>query len=256
MIHAAFYHNYNLMSQKIIITGASSGIGKFIALEFAKMGWMVGIAARNESALDEIKNKFPDNIKYLKIDVTEDDAPAKLLTLIDRLGGMDVYFHVSGILYENPVLDINEDLHTVETNVAGFTRMIDTAFHYFTDSRQRGKIAAITSVAGTKGIADLASYSASKRYQWTYLQALDQLARREKLPISFTDIRPGWTRTPLIDPNRSYMLAMKADKVARKAVKAILYHKRIAYIDCRWSILARLWRVFPSSLWTRIPLKI
>lgn len=244
------------MEQKrIVIVGASSGLGRLVAEECARTGWRVGVAARNETALKDIKERYGATVEYERIDITDEASGKQLQSLVEKLGGMDIYFHVSGILTENPELDVATDVRTVDTNVAGFTRMIDTAFNYFRSAGTVGRIAAITSVAGTKGIADLASYSASKRYQWTYLQALEQLARRERLPISFTDIRPGWTRTPLIDDDRSYLMAMRPEKVAKAALRAIIRRKRVAVIDRRWAIMSCLWRLVPSWVWTRIPLR-
>ena len=241
-------------AKRIVIVGASSGLGRLAAESFARMGWKVGAAARNLAELEKLKSQFPDNIEITRIDVTDAKAAESLHALIDKVGGMDVYFHVSGICIENPSLDIDSEVRTAETNVVGFTRMIDAAFRYFRDNSLRGHIAALTSVAGTKGIADLAAYSAGKRYQWNYIEALEQLARREKADISFTDIRPGWTKTPLIDSSRTYLMAMKPEKVAKKIVSAVVKKKRVAVIDLRWALMYGLWRLLPSRLWTRIPL--
>lgn len=237
---------------KIIIVGASSGLGRLMAINFIKAGWLVGAAARNSEKLAGLQKECGENLIWENIDVTSLEAASSLEGLITRLGGMDVYLHVSGICHENPNLNVTEDLATIETNVSGFTRMIDYAYAWFRENKHPGRIAAITSLAGTKGIADLASYSASKRFQWTYLQALEQLSRHQDLQIKFTDIRPGWTHTPLIDENRRYMLAMQADKVADIATRAILSGRRVKYINWIWSLLAHIWRIVPSWLWTRI----
>lgn len=240
--------------KRIVIVGASSGLGLLMAESFASMGWKVGAAARTERPLVSLKEKNQENVEWMSIDVNSDDAAERLEKLISKTGGMDVYLHVAGICIENPSLASADEIRTVDTNVGGFTRLIDEAFNYFRHNNG-GHIAAITSVAGTKGLADLPSYSASKRYQWIYLNALDQLSKREKLNIRFTDIRPGWTRTPLIDPNRRYLMAMEPEKVARSAVKAILAGKRVAYIDSRWSVMTLLWRLLPQSIWRTIPLR-
>ena len=98
-----------------------------------------------------------------------------------RQGG----FHASGIGKQNPNVDAEIELRTVNTNGMGFTRMIDAAFGYMV-KHGGGHIAAITSVAGTKGLGMAPSYSAAKAFQNTYLQALEQLANMRKLHISFT----------------------------------------------------------------------
>ena len=243
------------MSHKIIIVGASSGLGFDAAEIFAQEGWRVGVLARRIEPLEMLKNKYPDNIQCAKIDVSHNEAGELLCNFISDFGGMDCYFHVAGICHENPELDVVKECLTDSTNVEGFTRMIATAFNYFREKGVKGQIAAITSVAGTKGLGDLAAYSASKRYQSTYLQAIEQIAKRENLPIKFTEIRPGWTRTPLIDSSRKYLMSMEARKVAHAAVKAIISKKRIAVIDWRWAIMTFLWRLLPSWLWVRLPIR-
>ena len=239
--------------KRIVIMGATSGIGLRVAEIFAKAGWLVGAAGRNEKVMRKLQADFPDRIRYARIDVDSDSAPEHLRDLISRLGGMDIYFHVAGIGYENEALVTDHDIATARTNVVGFTRMIDTAFRYFCDHGKRGRIAAVTSVAGTKGIGQLASYSSSKKYQQTYLTALDQLARMQGLDISFTDIRPGWIRTPLLDPTRVYPMTMTLDHAVACIVRAIINRKRVCIVDWRWDIAVRLWSLIPDCIWERIP---
>lgn len=233
--------------------GATSGIGLHLAEALAATGWMVGIAGRKQLKLEELTTRYPTFIKAEEIDVTKDNAPQKLLSLINKLGGMDVYFHSAGIGYENPMLNSKEEIATVETNAVGFVRMVDTAFNYFRDRKIRGQIAVISSVAGTKGIGDLASYSATKKFQQTYIQALEQLSHKQKLGLSFTDIRPGWIRTPLLDDGSRYPLLMTVPYAVSRIVRAIGRRRRVAVIDWRWNLIVGLWRLVPDWLWVRIP---
>lgn len=236
--------------------GATSGIGLRVAEIFAKAGWLVGAAGRKEKVLRKLQSDFPDRIRYAQINIDETDAPNRLRDLIGRLGGMDIYFHVSGIGFQNEALVTDHDTATAQTNVVGFTRMIDTAFRYFRSHGKRGRIAAVTSVAGTNGIGELASYSASKKYQQTYLTALDQLARMQGLDISFTDIRPGWVRTPLLNPDRIYPMTMTLDSVVVSIVRAIIARKRMCVIDWRWNLLVRAWSLIPDRIWERMPIHV
>lgn len=246
-----------MLMKKIVIMGATSGIGRKVAEKLASEGMRVGIAGRNVEAMREMQQKYPGMIVYSRIDVTQDDAPTHLHDLIRRLGGMDVYLHVSGIGFTNDELDPTRELATMNTNVTGFTRMVGAAFRYFRDERAGfGQIAAVTSVAGTNGIGTLAAYSASKRFQQTYLRALNQLSNRMKLHIRFTDIRPGWIRTPLLDANRSYPMLMKLPYAADKVVEAVRRRRRVAVVDWRWNILVGLWRLIPNALWVRLPFSI
>lgn len=237
--------------------GATSGIGLHVAELLVAKGWKVGAAGRNTHVLDEMTARFPGSVVTECIDVTRKDAPDGLSRLIGKLGGMDVYFHVAGIGFENEALHITEETDVMQTNVVGFTRMIDAAYRWFRDRNGGyGHIAAITSVAGTNGIGRLAAYSASKACDQTYLRALEQLTRIERLHIRFTDIRPGWVRTPLLADNQNYPMIMQVTKVADEIVRAIERGPRVKVIDWRWNILVGLWRLVPNWLWIRLPLKI
>ena len=82
--------------------------------------------------------------------------------------GMDLFFYASGIGKQNRELKEDIELATLQTNGVGFTRMIGEAYRYFA-SHGGGHIAAITSIAGTKGLGPAPSYSATKAMQNVYL---------------------------------------------------------------------------------------
>lgn len=243
--------------KRIVIMGATSGIGLNLAEKLASQGMQLGVAGRKTEVLRELQQKYPSQIHYETIDITRDDAPERLEALVERLGGMDVYVHVAGIGFDSDPLDPAHELATMQTNVVGFTRMIDAAYLYFRDHNGgRGHIAAITSVAGTNGTGRLAAYSASKRFQQTYLRALNQLATIGGLKIRFTDIRPGWIRTPLLDPDRNYPLIMQLPYAVNRIARALKSRARVAVIDWRWNILVGLWRLIPNALWVRLPIPV
>lgn len=232
--------------------GASSGIGLMLAEAFARNGVRVGLAARHTSVLHELKKKYPENIEYASIDITQPRASRQLEELTARLGGLDLYIHVAGIGVENPDLEPEKDSKIIETNATGFARMLAAAYRIMRSNPRGGQIAAITSVAGTNGIGEMAAYSASKKFAQTYITALEQLADREKTNIRFTDIRPGWIRTPLLSDEKSYPLEMTQEYVLPLILKAISRKKRVAYIDARWGAVAILWSMIPDRIWTKI----
>lgn len=86
--------------------------------------------------------------------------------------------------------------------------------------------------------------------------ALEQLAHEEKADIKFTDIRPGWIRTPLLIPGLKYPMEMTLDYAVPLIIKAIVRHPRVAVIDWRWNILVGLWRAVPNLVWTNMDMKI
>ena len=238
---------------KTIIIGASSGMGMEVAKLLLAEGHTLGVAARREDRLQALKQLAPDRVEVATIDVTADDAPARLRELIDRVGGMDLYFHASGIGKQNRELTPDIELSTVNTNGMGFTRMIGEAYRYFAE-RGEGRIAAITSIAGTKGLGPAPSYSATKAMQNVYLQALEQQATARGLKIRFTDIRPGFVDTDLLKGDFHYPMMLKPEKVARQIVRAIHTKRHIQVIDWRYALMTALWRRIPRPLWRHLKL--
>ena len=241
------------MNRKAIIVGASSGIGREVARLLLADGWNIGIAARREEALLDLKATAPERVEVMTIDVTKEDAGERLMLLIDRLGGMELYVHAAGIGKQNRILEVDVELQTVRTNALGFTRMIGTAYRYFAE-RGEGHIAAITSIAGTKGLGPAPSYSATKALQATYLEALEQQAHQRGLNIRFTDIRPGFVDTALLNGDFRYPMLMRPEKVARDIVRSIYRRRHVRIIDARYRVLTFFWRLIPRCLWRRISL--
>ena len=238
------------MSKKIIIIGATSGIGREVAKLYIAQGWQVGIAGRRAEELESIRKEAPQQVQTEIIDVTQEGASARLQALIEKVGGMDIYLHSSGIGKQNPALTPDIELNTAATNVEGFIRLITEAYHYF-EQQGYGHIAAISSIAGTKGLGIAPAYSATKCFQNTYLDALDQLAHMNGLSISFTDIRPGFVATPLLKDD-SYPLLMKAPDVAKQIVRGIARKKRTLIIDWKYRILVFFWKLIPRCIWLRL----
>ena len=243
-----------MTAMKAIIVGASSGIGLEVAKLLLADGWHIGIAARREEALLELKKTAPERVEVMAIDITHPDAGERLLTLVRQLGGMDLYFHSSGIGKQNRTLEPDIELQTMDTNAIGFTRMIGTAYRYFAE-QGKGHIAAITSIAGTKGLGPAPAYSATKVLQATYLQALEQQARQRGLyDIHFTDIRPGFVDTALLSGSFRYPMMLRPESVARDIVSSIRKRRHVRVIDTRYRVLTFFWRLVPNFIWRRLRL--
>ena len=232
--------------KRAIVIGASSGIGMEVAKLLLQEGWTLGVAARRVELLQTI-----GAAEVAQIDVTAEDAPERLRDLMARLGGMDLFFYASGIGKQNRTLTEDIELRTMATNAVGFTRMIGTAYRYFAE-RGEGHIAAITSIAGTMGLGPAPAYSATKAMQSTYLQALEQQTRQRGLNIKFTDIRPGFVATALLDDDFPYPMLMKPQVVARDIVESIRRGRHVRVIDYRYRALTFVWRLIPRWIWRRI----
>lgn len=250
--------------------GATSGIGQEVAKLLAANGYEVGIAGRREERLVQMAQATPGIVAHRQIDVTKEDAPTELHKLIEELGGMDLYFHSSGIGWENVALDPDKELKTVETNAMGFVRMVSAAYNWFAEQRadeakqraegdeqrasskeRKARIACITSIARTRGLGAAPAYSATKRMQAHYLECLSQQARMRHLNIGITDIRPGFVATDLIAGSH-FPLQLKAEDVARTIVRAIEQGREVVTIDWRYRLLVAAWQLIPRWLWVRL----
>ncbi len=249
--------------KKAIVIGASSGIGKEVAKILISDGWCLGVAARRIDLLYELQELCPERVFVKAIDVCQTEAVASLQSLIQQLGGLDLFFYASGIGKQNHSLDAEIECSTVNTNALGFTQMIGEAYRYMAENASAhmaeytgGHIAVISSIAGTKGLGAAPSYSATMPFQNTYLQALEQCANATQIDIRFTDIRPGFVDTDLLAGSVQYPLLMKPDKVARNIVKALYARKHIVIIDWRWRLITFFWKLIPDCLWRRLKVGI
>lgn len=234
--------------KRAIVIGASSGIGQEVAKLLISQGWTVGVAARRIERMQGI-----GAVAVERIDVTTGEATTALERLINKTGGMDLFFYASGIGKQNRELSEDIELATLETNGVGFTRMIGAAYRYFA-CHGGGHIAAITSIAGTKGLGPAPAYSATKALQNVYLQALEQQANSRRLNIRFTDIRPGFVDTDLLSGDFRYPLMLRPEKVAEEIVHAIKLRQHIRIIDWKYRLLTAFWRRVPRFAWRRFKL--
>ncbi len=258
--------------KKAIVIGATSGLGREIAMNLVREGWAVGIAGRRVELLEELANemntiirlvsvgplKEEDNMSgrgeavYERIDVTTEDAVEGVERLVERLGGMDLFVNVAGVGFQNPTLDPKVEKHTFDVNGYGFMRMVGWAYNYFKREECEGQIAIVSSIAGTMPLGTAAAYSATKRMQSHYLTALAQLARMEGVGIKFTDIRPGFAATDILNPNKHYPMMMEKEYAGRLATRAILKKRRVAVIDWKFAVLTFFWTLIPRCVWERL----
>lgn len=243
---------------RAIIIGATSGIGRELAIHLARHGVILGLAGRREDKLRELQMQLgEERVHITRLDVTHESATESLDELIARVGAPDLLLYASGIGKQNPQLDIKIESDTVMTNSWGMVRLVDHFVNYVKqearyDAKHRAHVAVISSVAGTMGMGSAPAYSATKSMQSSYLVALSQYARMEHIPVMFSDIRPGFVATEILNPEKHYPMLMSADKAARCILRGLRNRHRIIIFDWRFKLIVALWRLIPRCLWERL----
>ena len=237
--------------QTIIIIGATSGIGKALFEKYAADGNHVGIVGRRTNLLDELREQYPANTLTATADITKTDEAEKAISdLIARLGHVDLAIVCSGTGELNPTLDYTLEHPTIDTNVTGWTFVIDTFYHIF-EKQGHGHLVAITSAGGLRGEPMAPAYSASKAYQINYMEALRKKAYKSGNHIHVTDIRPGLVDTAMAKGEGLFWV-MPVEKVASQIVAAIRKQKSKAYVTKRWHVLAIINKNLPYSIYKKM----
>ncbi len=236
--------------KKVIIIGATSGIGKALAIRYLKAGYSVGITGRRTHLLEEIKQQYPLQTFTAAFDVTGNENIVHLEKLIEQLQGMDLFIYNSGYGEASKELNWEMDKKTTIINVNGFAETTNYAFNYFV-KQGHGQIAGISSIAAYRGNSWAPAYGASKAYMSNYMEALSIKAYRMKLPIHITDIQPGFVLTDMAKGNKLFWMA-PLEKATTQMVVAIEKKKRRMQITKRWAIIAWLFKWLPYSLYKKI----
>jgi short-subunit dehydrogenase len=237
--------------KKAIIVGATSGIGKELARYLSENHYKVGITGRRTALLTELKQANPDAFCISTFDITNTEtSPLHLEKLVAELGGLDLLFISSGTGDFNDNLDFAIEKRTIDTNVLGFTCVADWAFNFF-EKQKHGHLAAISSVAGLRGNRSVPSYNATKAFQINYLEGLRQKAKRLKIPVTVTDIRPGFVETAMAKGDGQFWIAT-VEKATKQIFKAIKQKKKVVYITKRWWLVAKILKHIPPFIYDRL----
>ena len=211
------------MSQRVFITGASSGIGAALARYYAARGAVLGLVARRRAALQELLATLPGEHAVYTVDVA-DEAGLRLAAadFSARFGVPDVVVANAGVSV-GTLTEEEGDLRAFErvmrTNVLG---MVATFQPFVAPMRARGsgRLVGIASVAGIRGLPGAGAYSASKAAVIAYLESLR--VELHGSGVKVVTIAPGYIETPMTAVNRYPMpFMLPADEAARRFVRAI-----------------------------------
>jgi short-subunit dehydrogenase len=235
-----------MQKNKVIIIGASSGMGRELAKIMAANGYIVGIAAPQGDLLASLQQEIPTKTYRKIIDVRNDIARDQLMLLINEMNGVDIVVISAGIGDRNPTLDFTIDKKTIDVDVIGFCSMATTSMHYFMEQKH-GHLAVISSIAGIRGNDTAPAYNASKAFISNYLQGLRKKIAHENLNIDITDIKPGFVDTVMAHTYKKPFLMISAHKAAQYIFNGIVRKKKIVYVSPIWRFVA--WGIYLAPDW-------
>tara|TARA_B100001250_G_scaffold394952_1_gene399384 strand:- start:1313 stop:2065 length:753 start_codon:yes stop_codon:yes gene_type:complete len=236
--------------KNIWITGASSGIGKALALKFAKEGWHVAASSRKEDLLNEI-SELNQNISPFPLDVTNKEKCIEIFEQIkNKYQNIDICFFSTGTWdpKKEKNIDIDQMKKVMEVNFFGTLNCIKTVEKYFKD-RNSGHISIVSSVAGYRGLPNSTGYGASKAALNNLAESLYFDFGRYNVRVSL--VSPGFIKTPMTDKNDFKMPFLKtadfaADKIYNGLVKGSSFE-----IDFpkELTLILKLLKILPNRLY-------
>jgi short-subunit dehydrogenase len=237
--------------KKAIIIGASSGIGRELAVVLSKDGYTLGLAARRVQLLEELKSALAGPAYCRYMDVSDPAASMdSLVRLIEEMGETDLIVISAGTGSLNPALEWMDEKKTIDTNVIGFAATANIAYRYF-EKRGRGHLVGISSVAALRGGRQAPAYNASKAFVSNYLEGLRSRANKADLPITITEIRPGFVDTRMARGEGIFWMASPR-KAAEQTYGAIRRKAKRAYVTKRWSLIGFLLAIMPDFLFEKL----
>ena len=246
------------MNKKVVwITGASSGIGKSLALKFAKEGWNVAISARRENLLNKI-SESNENIKSFPLDVTD---KIKCKDVFDKVksefGNVDICFFSTGTWSPKKEKDIDvEQIENVfKVNFFGTLNCIKAVEEYF-KNKKGGTITIVSSIAGYRGLPNTTGYGPSK-------SALISLAESlyfdfEKHNVRVCLVSPGFIKTPMTDKNDFKMPFLKTPEFSADKIYDGLINKKNFEIHFpkELTLTLKLLKLLPSKVYFNLVKKL
>ena len=244
-----------------IITGATSGIGRALALELAQRGWDLGLTARRADVLrelaEEIARRHPGRrVIVTPVDVTDVAATRTAVhDLFAALGNVELVVANAGIGGPHRVGDgdFERSRAIIATNLIGAMATVDAAVECWRARPGAGprRIVGITSVAGFRGLPGSSAYSASKAGFSVYLEAARGEVRG--LGIDIVDIAPGFIDTPLNQdvPTRPFLIDVTdgARRIADLIERGVM---RSTVPVWPWNAIGWLMRSLPDAVWARV----
>jgi short-subunit dehydrogenase len=234
-----------------IIIGASSGIGRALAIALSRDGYRVGLVARRTELLAQLQAELAGPSVISTVDISQPELAMPLVqALIAELQDVELFIVNAGTGFNNPALAWEPERETMAVNVLGFTAMVNVAVAHLV-ARGSGHLVGISSIAALRGNQYAPAYNASKAFVSNYLEGIRYRFARLRLPIAVTDVQPGFVDTPMAKAPTRFWVA-SPQKAAEQIVAAIRKRKRQVYVTRRWRLIAWLMRLVPDAVYAKL----
>ena len=238
------------MIKKIWITGASSGIGKALAIKFANEGWQVAASARREKLLKDL-NEQNSNIHSFPLDVkNETETKNTFQNIIKEFDNVDIAVFCTGMHAPDSEIKLNSEKirEIMETNFFGTLNCIMAVNNYFRD-KKRGHISIVSSVAGYRGLPAASGYCASKSALTSLAESLYFDFKRHNVRVSL--VSPGFIKTPMTDKNKFPMPMIKSPEFAAEKMFIGLTKKNAfeIHFPIAFTMMMKLLKIMPNWLY-------
>jgi short-subunit dehydrogenase len=243
-----------MKEKKIIwITGASSGIGRALALKFANNGWLVAASARRENLLQELSRQN-ENIHSFPLDVTNiEQCKVVFKNIIEKFNGIEISIFGTGIHDPKSEKEFNlEKIRKImEVNYFGTMNSINAVYDYF-NQKKSGQISIISSVAGYRGLPAAGAYCASKSALTSFTESLYFEMKRKNVKVSL--VSPGFIKTPMTDKNDFPMPMIKSAEFAAEQIFIGLTKKNSFEIHFpkMFTFFLKFLRILPNSIYFKL----
>ena len=241
------------MNKNIWITGASSGIGKALAIKFANEGWKVAASARRENLLKEL-NQENENIYPFPLDVTNIDQCKNVFgNIVEKFKNIEISIFGTGIHDPKSEKKFNLDKirEIMEVNYFGTMNCINAVYDYY-NSKKGGQISIISSVAGYRGLPAAGAYCASKSALTSFTETLQFEMKRRNVRVSL--VSPGFIKTPMTDQNDFPMPMIKSPEFAAEQIYLGLIKKKgfEIHFPKTFTYFLKFLRILPNSIYFKI----
>jgi len=237
--------------KKVIwITGASSGIGRSLAIKFANEGWVVAASARRENLLKELHNEN-ENIYSYPLDVTDIEQCKNVFkNIVEKFRNIEISIFGTGIHdpKSEKIFNLEKIRKIMEVNYFGTMNSINSVYDYYTDKKS-GQISIISSVAGYRGLPAAGAYCASKAALTSFAESLYFEMKRKNIRVSL--VCPGFIKTPMTDKNDFPMPMIKSPEFAAEQIFNGLTKKNVFEIHFpkMFTFLLKFLRILPIKIY-------